>query len=555
MFTLPASRLSSLALLAVLLLTGPLFAQTNLPAESWQKDLRFLQETVHNDYPFLFKKTTQEAFDREVEQLYTAIPDMESHEIVVGLARLVSSFEYGHTSLGLGGETANFHKLPLNLYHFNDGVYVEGVHKNYPDALGAKVLEVEGTPIADVLEMIRPVVPAENDQYAKGFGIGYINYPEVLHAQGITKTLKEEITFTLKKEGRTFTQNFKSSRTSSIPRHYSYSVQEGDWLSSRKQDATPHYLQKLDKHYYFKYLPEEKAVYVRYSQVVPDPSEPIEAFYQRVFDFIGENDVDKLVLDVRLNGGGNNFNNKTVVTGIIETEKINQVGKFFVIIGRRTFSAAQNLINELDNYTNAIFVGEPSGENINFYGDNRTVTLPNSQLQARLSWAWWQDKPQWKNADWTAPHVAVDMSFAEYSSNQDPVLEQALQFTAENFILDPMDHLTELFMAGKMEELQSEAVRMVADPAYRFFDFEGRMNGSGQLLLGQNQLQPALFIFQFCTQLFPESAVSYDNLAEALFRSGDKAKASELSKLALKLDPDGPIGMNAQKRLEAISKE
>ena len=47
----------------------------------------------------------------------------------------------------------------------------------------------------------------------------------------------------------------------------------------------------------------------------------------------------------------------------------------FVIIGRRTFSACQNLVNELDNYTNAIFIGEPTAENINFYGDTRPGSL------------------------------------------------------------------------------------------------------------------------------------------------------------------------------------
>lgn len=177
------SKLSSFILLAMALLTSPLSSQPNLSAEDWREDLRFLQKTVHEDYAFLFEKTTKESFDQKVEQLYSAIPQLENHEIVVGLARLVSSFEYGHTSLSLGGEQANFHQLPLNLYHFNDGVYVEGVHKDYPEALGAKVLEIESIPIADVLKMVRPVVPAENDQYAKGFGIGYINYPEVLRRQ------------------------------------------------------------------------------------------------------------------------------------------------------------------------------------------------------------------------------------------------------------------------------------------------------------------------------------------------------------------------------------
>ena len=68
-------------------------AQSTLTATQWQDDLKFLQETIHNDYPFLFKKTTKEAFDAEAETLYKNIPNLQEHEIVIGLARLVSSFK------------------------------------------------------------------------------------------------------------------------------------------------------------------------------------------------------------------------------------------------------------------------------------------------------------------------------------------------------------------------------------------------------------------------------------------------------------------------------
>ena len=134
-----------------------------------------------------------------------------------------------------------------------------------------------------------------------------------------------------------------------------------------------------------------------------------------------------------------------------------------MIIGRRTFSACQNLVNELDNYTNAIFIGEPTAENINFYGDNRRVELPNSKLAVYLSFAWWQDKPQWENGDYTVPHLAIEPTFAEYSANEDPVLEAALNFSVDNFIIDPMGYLTQLFMDGKYELLATEAQRMVQD--------------------------------------------------------------------------------------------
>ncbi|MEZ5042481.1 MAG: tetratricopeptide repeat protein [Saprospiraceae bacterium] len=540
------------------LLTASLLGQPTPTAAEWQADLRYLQETVHKDYPFLFKKVDAETFDREVETLYKAIPAMEPHEVIVGLARIVSLFQYGHTSIGIAGwwerEAFNFHQLPFNLYQFSDGIYLQGVHKDYEKALGAKLIKIEGVPIEDAIAAIRPVVPVENDQYFKAFGLTLLGTPEVLHAQGITKQLQEKISLTLERDGKTFDLTFAPIKTKTFPGSYSLINGKGDWLDARDNTKTPHYLKNLDRIYYYEYLPEQKAVYVRHSQIQDDAEEAIPAFYERVFDFIEKNDVEKLILDVRLNGGGNNYKNKPVVTGIIRTEKINQVGKLFVIIGRRTFSACQNLVNELHTYTNAIFVGEPTAENINFYGDNRPVTLPNSKIPVRLSFAWWQDKPQWENGPWLAPHLAVDMSFEEYRSNQDPVLEAALHFSDDNFILNPINYFTTLFQTGKLAEIQSEAARMVKDPQYRFFDFNGEFNKVGYNLLGQNQLEPALFVFELNAKLFPDSANAWDSLGEACWKANQIDKAIIHYKKAIALDPNGSVGENARNMLKEIEK-
>lgn len=543
---------SLLAFFFICLFNWNLSAQDKISSSDWEKDLRFLQNTVHKDYSFLFKKTTAEQFDEKVEELSKAIPEMAEHEIVAGLVRIVSSFEYGHTAIHFRGGPIKYHQLPFNLYRFSDGVFIEGIHKDYKKALGAKVLKVEGVPIEEALVAIRPIVPAENDQFFKGYGLSYLGITEILHAQGVTKKLKNEVTFTLEREGKTFEQTITAVEPQHPPVHYGFSNPEGDWLSVRDQSQTPYYLKNLDKIYYYEYLPESKTVYVRYSQIQHDDSEDIPTFFNRVFDFIEKNEVEKLVLDVRLNGGGDNFNNKHVVTGIIQSEKINLPGKFFVIIGRRTFSACQNLINEFDNYTNAIFVGEPSGENVNFYGDNREVVLPNSKIPVRLSWAWWQDKPQWQNADWTAPHLAVDLSSKDYQTNQDPILKTALDFSADNFILDPMSYFTDLFQTGQIDLLVSEAERMIPDPVYRFFNFEGEFNRVGYDLMGRGQVATALSVFQLNSNLFPESANCYDSLAEAYWKSDNLEKAKELYKKAIELDPEGATGENARNMLERM---
>ncbi|NND80084.1 MAG: hypothetical protein HKN53_09300 [Maribacter sp.] len=529
-------------------------AQTTITTQQWQEDLKFLKETVHGEYPFLFKKTTAKDFDAAVAKLHEDIPNLQEHEIVIGLARLVASFKYGHTVLGFRYQPHAFHQLPVNFYQFNDGLFIQGAHKDYKKALGAKVIAIGGVGVKEALKAVYPVVPAENDQFFKAYAGIYLSIPEVLHAQGIITEFSESVELTLESNGKTFKQTFKSlPKGERVPTTYGLVQRDSIWMDSRSQASTPYYLKNLDKIYYYEYLPEQKTVYVRHSQIQDDPSEDIPTFYNRLFNFIEDNDVERLVIDVRLNGGGNNYKNKPIITGILKSKKIDKVGNLFVIIGRRTFSACQNLVNEMSNYTNAIFIGEPTSENINFYGDNNRVELPNSKIPAYLSFAWWQDKPQWEGREWLAPHIAVDMGSADYFANRDPVLEEALSFEATDFVLDPMDHMTNLFMTGKIEQLKTDAVMMVNDPKYKFFQFEEEFNKAGYRLLGSGQIQESIFVFQMNADLFPDSPNAWDSLAEGYLKAGDKTKASEFYNKAIQMDPNGSTAKNAKEMLRKMN--
>ncbi|EAR15603.1 hypothetical protein [Robiginitalea biformata] len=534
----------------LLTLQATLYAQHQQPAASemspakWQEDLEFLQQTVHADYPFLFKKTTPEAFDAAVAELHRGIPGMAPHEIMVGLARIVASFEYGHTSLGYWEGKVPYHQLPVVLYKYDDGIYLQGVHRNYEALAGARLLAIEGVPVAKVQELMLPVVPAENSQYVKAYGLHYLTFPEFLHAQGVIPELKTDITLHLEKEGKLMDAVVTAIPAERFPRQYGMVVPGEDWVESRDVSETPLYLKNLERIYYFEYLPAEKAVYVRHSQIQDDETEDIPTFYNRLFRFIEENDVDKLILDVRLNGGGNNYKNKPIVTGVIRS-KIDAPGKFMVIIGRRTFSACMNLVNELSTYTHAVFVGEPTSENVNFYGDNRPVTLPHSGINAYLSFAWWQDKPQWENAEWLAPHIATGMTFEQYRTNQDPALQAALAFNDSTFIRDPMAHLTRLFMGGEVEKVRSEAARMIADPNYDFFDFEGEFDQTAANLLKSGRLNEARYVNDLSLEFFPDSPRVWFRQGEVLDAQGDGPGARAAYRRVLLLDPEGSLGKAA----------
>jgi tetratricopeptide (TPR) repeat protein len=212
-------------------------------------------------------------------------------------------------------------------------------------------------------------------------------------------------------------------------------------------------------------------------------------------------------------------------------------------------------VNEFSNYTNALFVGEPTAENINFYGDTRMVELPKTGIPVFLSFAWWQDKPQWENADWLAPQLAVDMSFEEYKTNKDPVLEACLNFNDKDVVLDPVARLKELFIAGKLDEVEKEAKKMVDDSKYRYYNFETKFNDAGYNMLNGNQTDAALFVFQLNTKLFPKSANAWDSFAEANWKAKKIDKAIEYYNKAIELDPHGVTGDNSRNMLKKIQAE
>jgi hypothetical protein len=302
---------------------------------------------------------------------------------------------------------------------------------------------------------------------------------------------------------------------------------------------------------YMEYLPEHKTLYVRHSVNLNDGDKTIAAFFINMAGFIEKNDVQKLILDIRTNGGGNNQLNKPMITNIIRSAKINQKGKFFCIIGRRTFSAAQNLVNELEKYTEVTFIGEPTSENVNFYGDTRTETLHNSKLQANLSWMWWQNLDPRDRRKATSPEIAVDMSFADYYNNEDPALKAIFNYENEKpFIQIVTDKIT----AGDKTGALNFVVEYKNDSKRRYVSdrLEAEINREGYNKMQSKHMDIAHALFEINTKIFPESANAYDSYAECLMAMGRKEEALKNYQIAIEKDKDGPTAENARKAIEMI---
>jgi len=170
-------------------------------------------------------------------------------------------------------------------------------------------------------------------------------------------------------------------------------------------------------------LPERKLLYVYFGAIADPKDSTIERFARELFEFIETSDVHHLVIDMRTNGGGDTGLVLPLFHGLIACEKVNQPGKLFVIIGRRTFSAAQNTVNMIETHTRATFVGEPTGSRPNFVGESTWFVLPYHGNRVYCSSRYWQFRVSTDKRVWVEPQIAAPLNYAQYMENRDPAME------------------------------------------------------------------------------------------------------------------------------------
>jgi tetratricopeptide (TPR) repeat protein len=284
---------------------------------------------------------------------------------------------------------------------------------------------------------------------------------------------------------------------------------------------------------------------VQFNGVANKENETVADFSKRLFDFVSKNPVDRFILDLRWNGGGNNFLNKPLILGLIKS-KVDERGKLFTIISRHTFSAAQNLVNELEKYTNTIFVGEPTGENVNFYGDAARIELPNSKLVIRTSTLWWQNLDPRDRRRWTGPQLAAELTSTDYRTNNDPALKVILDYGSKKELTQ---QLTEAFATGDVALAAKRFREFKADPVNAYLNVEGIMNTFGYQLMGTNHLDQAIEIFRLNVEAYPQSSNVYDSLGEAYMNKGNKELAIKNYQKAFDLDPSNTNALATVKKL------
>ena len=382
-------------------------------------DLDALYQTLTQNHPKLIGGKPREQFDSLYKQIRSKFPSYTRNQRIFKMTELVASMHDGHSAMGIRYDTAyHFHELPVNLYVFQEGIYIRRAAEPYGKYAGMKVLKIGAVPIDTIKKRLLPLIHGENASAVNDILPSRLIIPEILE---YTKAIPSVnfVQFTLE-------DSLKVQHVVLLKR---VSFNENlTWISAVSTDTpTPLYLQNRDKNYWSTYIDSIQLFYFHFSAVQDMDDISFEKFVEQMFKIIDSLPIRKMVIDIRRNNGGDNTLNKPLIHALIRSDKVNQKGKLFVIIGRNTFSAAVNLAADLENHTNAIFVGEPTAAGPNHFGETTVLHLPVSKLLVLYSSLFWQYSSPKDKRNSIEPSIPISLKWHDYKNNLDPCLSAIIK--------------------------------------------------------------------------------------------------------------------------------
>jgi len=398
---------------------------------AWSRDIEALYNEIRTVHPDYDVRTSAEVWQSHYDAFQAEIPSLDWAGFVTATAQFMELAQDGHTNVfpfaysGPGFEEA----YPLRAYLFGDQLYLTRVSESARELAGGRVISIGGVPAEDVSRSLMGLIGAGSPMWKVNFAPVLLRYPGFASALGYGDA-DGGITLTVETpNGETVTATLRPLAEDAMPEL----VTAFDVYNP--QAAYPRWMVE-EAPYVYEYLPEENAVYLIYGAVTSDEEDPIDEFAARMFQFIEDNNVERLIIDVRNNGGGDNTYNAPFVHGVIASH-LNHPGGVYVLTGRQTFSAAQNFSNWMERHTQAIFVGEPTAGRPNHFGDAEVYPLPESGVVTLISTLRWQDSFDSDPRPWIRPDVAATMSFDDFLHGRDPALEAALHHDASDIPFQP----------------------------------------------------------------------------------------------------------------------
>lgn len=509
-----------------------------LNAESWIEDLEFMVNILKTRHPNLYYQISEEEFTSLVLRLKKEIPDLSNEEIVIRLMQLVSKIQDGHTWIYPYGDL-NFDKwFPLRFNKFTDGLFITVVDEQYKTILGCKVLRIGKTTAEEAFESVGKITFADNI-FGKTYSTPlFLSNSQVLKTFGIInslETLPLEVESPNGDKMKVDIKGLKSQFDAFWFIRPDAGPPGGKYVSifTRDKDSLPLHLKNRRAYYWYEYLKEDKTIYLQVNAILDSREETFQEFTERFWKYVEEHkdDIQKFILDLRYNAGGNGYLLLPFIHEFIKHEDINQRGKLFTIVSHETVSAGVTALALMKKHTHMISVGEPPGTSINFFSNANVFQLPNSEMYMWVSSLNWQ-RGHPADKSYFSPDIPFVFTGKDFFSGQDPVIEAIVK----NKVRLLSDILWE--KGGEVFQKEYNKITHTSSPlSWWKPNSRSMFEDIARRLFEEKRYDDALIALEVNTRIFPQFWETWIGLATVHAECGNYDKALAACNKALEISP------------------
>lgn len=409
------------SLLIIGLILNNLCISQTIKEIDWSSDIDFLAEELPRKHYNFFTVKNKDDFFSSLNKIKLSSKDLKDFEVAIKLQQLIATFGDSHTSVSYSQFINKNKILPLHLYWFNDGLFILHTTQENIEILGHQILSINGVPLKTITDSLSTLITIDNKAILKSSIPKLIPLVQILEYFGFVKGQKIELG--LKDLNHKIKTHIISPAEMNRQNRKMYKSDSLALCFINERAYFVDYYQATEKIYYLQYNKcWSKELELQYGNAKNAEKIPsFKEFEEKVLQTLNNKPIDKVVLDIRFNAGGNSTQGSEFIEKLAVYLAKNPEVKVYVILGRNTFSSA--ILNAMDfkRLTNATFVGEETAGKPNHFGEVRSFQLPKSGVVVNYSTK--NFKRTEEDINTISPDITQESSFRDFSKGIDPAFE------------------------------------------------------------------------------------------------------------------------------------
>jgi hypothetical protein len=423
------------------------FVIPRISPEKARQDLKILRDTLEEIHPGLYRYQSKAQLNRIFDSCYIAVKDtIPLTSFFVLTSRMIAAIEDGHANCRLQREwtdayAANIKVFPAQVLFLNSHAYIACCKQNN-ELTEAELLSIDHHPVKEIVGKLFSLIPSDGKISSRKNWELDGTFPMLYNFVYGAKA-NYEITYRSKDDG---------VKSAILKADLSKDV------SCFKLYSRPEKYLRLD------YRPGGVAVMTVltfFNGFLDQTKENFSQFMASSFKELKEKHIQKLIIDIRANQGGNDGNGLMLYSYIssqpfryyASLESVNKKftepdsdhvnlgihqpalnhfdGKVYILTDGRSFSVATEFPAMARSHNRAIFIGEETGGGYygNTSGDEAFVTLPNSGISCRIpedNYFGAVKKTKYKDRGVIPDHIVIP-AISDVLNHRDPQLDAALK--------------------------------------------------------------------------------------------------------------------------------